>query len=93
MRPPQTSTAAISVARAPWPGEMPVVSKSMTAMVWAALGMRRLWPRERAGQAASATSGAALKSSSTRCRSSRPCSTAVILGVHSSATRSKRTQS
>jgi hypothetical protein len=30
--PPSSSTMATSVARAPWPGDMPVVSKSMTAM-------------------------------------------------------------
>ena len=33
MRPPTTRTAAISVARAPWPGLRPVVSKSMTTVV------------------------------------------------------------
>ena len=37
MRPSRTSTAAISVARAPNAGLMPVVSKSMTAMVWGLL--------------------------------------------------------
>jgi hypothetical protein len=40
--PSSTSTTAISVARAPWAGDMPVVSKSMTARVvaWATIVCR-----------------------------------------------------
>ena len=46
--PPRTSTAATSVARAPIAGDMPVVSKSMTATVSrdgqaVRIGWARLW--------------------------------------------------
>ena len=44
MAPSCTNTAAISVARAPWLGDMPVVSKSITATVSPKSGARQWAP-------------------------------------------------